>query len=370
MHIPLVDLKANYLSIKDEIDIGIQEIIDTSQFIMGQPLKEFEEEFAKASDMNHCVGVANGTVAVEMALRALGVGSGDEVIVPANTFIGTTESVTNAGGRCVFVDCDEQTMNIDLAQIEKAITKKTKAIIPVHMYGQMVDMEQLMKIAEKHKLSVVEDSAHAHLSSYKGKKPGVISGIATFSFFPAKNLGAFGDAGGIVCTLDSTAKKLAMMRNHGRIAKYDHEFEGYNYRMDALQAKILSIKLPYLHEWTEKRRAIAARYDQKLKKLVGIPLVDPDYYHVYYMYVIRTAKRDSLKDHLKSKGIETGIHYPIPLHLLSAYAYLGHKKGDFPVAEKLTGEILSIPMYPELTEEQQEYIIASINEFFTPNNNI
>lgn len=364
MHIPLVDLKANYVSIKTEIDEAIQTVIDNSSFIMGERLRAFEEEFAKASDMNHCIGCANGTVAVELALRTLGIGKGDEVICPANTFIGTTESVTSAGAKVIFVDCSEETYNIDITAIEDAITPKTKAIIPVHMYGRMTDMDAIEKLAKAHRLHIIEDAAHAHLSEFKGKKPGVVSGMATYSFFPAKNLGAFGDAGGVVCTLDSHAKKLEMLRNHGRIAKYDHEFEGFNYRMDTLQAAILEVKLRHLHKWTEQRRAIAARYDEALSGIVITPPAHPDYYHVYYMYVIRTPKRDSLKDFLKEKGIETGIHYPIPLHLLQAYAYLGHKKGDFPVSEQLAEEILSIPIYPELSEEQQDYIINAIKEFF------
>jgi dTDP-4-amino-4,6-dideoxygalactose transaminase len=364
MHIPLVDLKANYESIKTEIDEAIATVIENSSFIMGERLKTFEEEFAKASDMNHCVTCANGTVAVELALRVLDIGKGDEVICPANTFIGTTESVTNVGAKVVFVDCSEETYNIDLDLIKKAITPKTKAIIPVHMYGRMVDMETIEKIAKAHRLHLIEDAAHAHLAEWKGKKSGVISGIATYSFFPAKNLGAFGDAGAVVCNLDSHAKKLEMLRNHGRIAKYNHEFEGFNYRMDTLQAAILEVKLRHLHEWTEQRRKIAKRYDEALKDNVITPPTIPDIYHVYYMYVIRTPQRDALKEFLKEKGIETGIHYPIPLHLLQAYAYLGHKEGDFPVAEKLAEEILSIPLYPELTEEQQEYIISAIKEFF------
>ncbi|MBU1975629.1 MAG: DegT/DnrJ/EryC1/StrS family aminotransferase [Nanoarchaeota archaeon] len=364
MNIPLVDLKANYNSIKPEIDAAIQTIIDNSSFIMGKPVKQFEENFAKASSMKHCIGVANGTVAVELALRVLGVGKNDEVIIPANTFIATSESVTAVGARCVFVDVEEDSMNIDSEKVEQAITPKTKAIIAVHLYGRMANMEKLQEIAKRHDLLLIEDAAQAHLAEFKGKKPGQQSGIATFSFFPAKNLGAFGDAGGIVCNDDEIAKKLGMMRNHGRLSKYEHEFEAFNYRMDALQAAILDVKLEYLEKWNESRRKIAKRYDEMLKGVVGTPPVNADYKQVYYMYEIRTDKRDDLLEFLKEEGVSCGIHYPLPLHLQPAYKYLGYNKGDFPVAEKCADEILSIPIYPELSEEQQDYVVKCIKEFF------
>jgi dTDP-4-amino-4,6-dideoxygalactose transaminase len=365
MKIPLVDLKANYQAIKPEIDAAIQHVIDNSHFILGEPVKTFEEAFAEASDTRYCSGVANGTVAVELALRAMNLKPGDEVIVPVNTFIGTSESVTAAGGKVVFVDVEDDSLNIDPALVEKAITKKTRALIPVHMYGRMANMERMRAIALSHKLILIEDAAHAHLAEFRGEKPGTLSDMATYSFFPAKNLGAFGDAGGIVMDDEKLKKKIDMLRNHGRITKYNHEFEGYNYRLDALQAAILTVKLKHLPAWTKARQEIARRYDNALGKLVRTPITDPDYKHVYYMYVIRTPRRDGLKDYLAEHGIETGIHYPIPLHLLLAYRYLGHKDGDFPVAEKAAIEILSLPMYPELTKEQQDFVIKKVKDFFS-----
>jgi dTDP-4-amino-4,6-dideoxygalactose transaminase len=364
MHIPLVDLKANYLTIKPEIDKAIQDIIDNSWFIMGEPVKHFESAFAFATRMPHCIGVANGTVAVELALRELGITHGDEVILPAHTFIATSESVSAVGAKCVFVDVEDDSLNIDPALIEKAITKKTKAIIAVHLYGRMSNMDAIMAIAHKHNLQVIEDAAQAHLAEYKGKQPGEYSGMATYSFFPAKNLGAFGDAGAITCKDPAVAKHLGMMRNHGRTGKYEHEFEAYNYRLDALQAAILDVKLQHLPKWTEQRITHAKRYDQLLKGIVRTPPVHPDCKHTYYMYVIRTPQRDELMAFLKEKGIETGIHFPIPLHLQPAYKYLGYKEGDFPVSEKGAKEVLSIPLFPELTREQQDYIVAGIKEFF------
>lgn len=364
MKIPLVDLKANYESVKPEIDAAIKKIIDNSSFIMGQPVKDFEEHFAKAVRMPHTIGVANGTVAVELALRTLKLAPGDEVILPANTFIATSEAVTAVGAACVFVDVEDDSLNISPEGIRRVITPKTKAIIAVHLYGRMADMDAVMAIAEEHRLAVIEDAAQAHLAEFKGDMPGERSGMASYSFFPAKNLGAFGDAGAVVCREDHLAKHISMMRNHGRLGKYEHEFEAYNMRLDALQAAILDAKLPHLATWTEQRITLARRYDRLLKGIVETPPVHPDCKHVYYMYVIRTPQRDKLQAFLKEKGIETGIHYPIPLHLQPAYAYLDHKEGDFPVAEQAAKDILSIPIYPELTEEQQDYIVRAIKEFF------
>lgn len=364
MKIPLVDLKANYDSIKTEIDEAIHTIIDNSWFIMGKPVKEFEANYAKVCGMNHCISVANGTVAIELALRALGIGHGDEVILPVNTFIATSESVTNVGAKCVFVDVEEESMNIDPDKISCAITSKTKAIIAVHLYGEMAEMDKIISIADEHNIKVIEDSAQAHLAEYKARKPGQYSGIATFSFFPAKPLGAFGDAGAIVCNDDNLAKKIGMMRNHGRLTKYEHEFEAYNYRMDALQAAILDVKLKYLAKWNESRRKIAARYDKLLDGIVKVQKVNEGHKPVYYMYEIRTDKRDELMKYLNEKGIGCGIHYPIPLHLQPAYKYLEHTKGDFPIAETCADKILSIPIYPELSEEQQNYVAENIKAFF------
>ncbi|MFH1072264.1 MAG: DegT/DnrJ/EryC1/StrS family aminotransferase [Nanoarchaeota archaeon] len=371
MTIPLVDLKANYLSIKGDIDAAIKDVILNSAFIMGPKLKMFEENFARMSGMEHCICVANGTVAVELALRALGIKKGDEVITAANTFIATSESITNVGAKVVLCDVEQDSLNLDPALLMKRITKKTKAIIAVHLYGRMAEMEEIKKIADSHNLLLIEDAAQAHLAEYKGKKPGVISGMATYSFFPAKNLGAFGDAGAIVTNNAELAKKMDMLRNHGRTDKYLHEFEGHNYRMDTLQAAILDAKLKYLDVWTRARIRHAKMYDElfaelnkKLGDVVTTPKTHPDYKQVYYMYVIRVQRRDELMKFLAGKGIQCGIHYPIPLHLQPAYRYLKYRKGDFPVAEKACDEILSIPMYPELSEEQVRYVVGSVEEFF------
>jgi dTDP-4-amino-4,6-dideoxygalactose transaminase len=367
MDIPLVDLKANYHSIKDEIDIAIQEVIDNTSFIMGKYLKNFEENYAKFCNVKHAIGCSSGTTAVHMALLAVGLKKGDEVLTVPNTFIATTECISHVGGKIKFVDVEEDTALINIDQLEKSITTKTKAIIVVHLYGQMPDMQKIRKIADEHGLFLIEDAAQAHAAEWKGHQPGFYGDIASFSFFPAKNLGCFGDGGGVVTNNDEFAEKMRLLVNHGRTTKYEHKMEGFNYRLDPLQAAVLNAKLPHLSKWTDMRRKHASFYNRHLSELeqVQTPVEAKGAKHVYYMYEIRTKKRNELMQFLKEKGISCGIHYPIPLHLQPAYANLGFKKGDYPVSEMLAKEILSIPIYPEISEEQRNYIVDNITQFYS-----
>ncbi len=372
MRIPFVDLKAQYQSIKEEIDKAVQDIILNTAFIKGKAVEEFEKNFAEAIGVKYCIGVGNGTDALIVSLKSLGIGLGDEVLVPANSFIASSEAVTAAGAKVVFVDNHPDTYNIDVNKIEQAITDKTKAIIAVHLYGQPADMDSVLGIAKKHNLFIIEDAAQGHLAEYKSKsgewkKAGTFGDIATFSFYPGKNLGAYGDAGAIVTNNDELAKKARMYANHGRISKYDHEFEGINSRMDGIQGAVLGVKLKYLQEWTEKRRAAALYYSEKLKEIKGVttPFVDYEKYNpVWHLYVLRTEKRDALLDFLKSKGVAAGIHYPLALPNLQAYAYLNHRPADFPVASAYQQQLISIPIFPEITKEQQDYVVNTIREFF------
>ena len=357
--IPFVDLKAQYDSIKEEIDEAIQSVLNNTSFIMGEELKKFEEEFAQFCDVKYAIGVANGSDALILALRACGIGEGDEVITVPHTFIATTEAISNVGGKVVFVDIDPKTYTIDITKIEEKINERTKAIIPVHLYGQPADMDAIMKLAKKYNLKVIEDAAQAHGAEYKREKVGSMGDVGCFSFYPGKNLGAYGDAGAVVANNEEIAEKVRLLRNHGRITKkYEHEIEGYSSRLDNLQAAILRVKLRYLNKWNEGRRENAKKYSELLSNVDGvITPYEADYAkHVYHLYVVRTENRDKLREELKSKGIATGIHYPIPLHLQPAYSYLGYKEGDFPITEKASQEILSLPMFAELGDEQIERI--------------
>ena len=364
MKVPLVDLKANYLSIKDEIDSAIHEVIDNTSFIMGKYLKNFEGNYAKFCKAKHAIGCSSGTTAVHLALLVAGLNEGDEAITVPNTFIATTECISYVGGKIKFVDVDSDTALINIDKLEKSITPKTKAIIIVHLYGQMPDMKRIREIADEHNLFLIEDAAQAHAAEWNGHQPGYYGDIASFSFFPAKNLGCFGDGGGVVTNNDELGEKLRLLVNHGRTTKYEHMIEGYNYRLDPIQAAVLNAKLPHLLKWTDLRRKHAIFYDNNLPENVHAPIEKKGAKHVYYMYEIRTKKRDELMQFLKGKGISCGIHYPIPLHLQPAYVNLGFKKGSFPVSETLAKEILSIPIYPELTADQRAYIVDNINQFF------
>lgn len=367
MNIPLVDLKRQYELIKDEIDSAIFDVISKAAFVGGPHIESFEEAFAEYCNVKYCIGVGNGTDALFIALKMLGIGNGDEVITAANSFIATSEAITMAGARAVFVDINPRTYNIDVTKIEEKVTLKTRAIIPVHLYGQPSDIDPILNIAKKFNLKVVEDAAQAHGAAYKGRPIGSIGDIACFSFYPGKNLGAYGDAGAIVTNDDGLALKARMFANHGRVEKYGHEFEGINSRLDSLQAAILRVKLKHLAEWTERRRKNAYLYNRYLKNTSLItPFEIDEVKAVYHLYVIRVKSelREKLKNYLESRGISTGIHYPICLPNLRAYAYLKHKEDDFPEATKASKEILSLPMFPELDEAMIFYVTEEVKKFF------
>lgn len=360
MRVPFVDLKAQYYSIKDEIDQAIFDVIQNSAFIRSKYVESFERNFADYIGIKHCIGVGNGTDALFIALKCLGIKEGDEIITAANSFIATSEAITMSGAKVVFADCDDETYNIDVKKVEAAITEKTKGIIPVHLYGQPADMDGIMKIAGKNNLFVIEDAAQAHGAKYKGRNIGTIGDCGCFSFFPGKNLGAYGDAGAIATNNDELALKARKFADHGRIKKFDHEFEGVNSRLDGLQGAILDVKLRHLGKWNDRRRSIAKMYDEGLKDSVITPALLPGTDHVYHLYVIRVRQRDRVREFLAEKGISTGIHYPIPLPFLKAYDYLSHKPLDFPVSYSLKDEILSLPIYGDMTDEQVGYTIEQL----------
>lgn len=363
MKVPFVDLDAQYQSIKTEIDAAIAAVIKSAAFIGGQYVKQFENEFAEYCRAKYCVGVGNGTDAIYIALRALGIGPGDEVVTVANSFIATSEAITMTGARVVFVDCDPQTYNIDCEKVTTVITPRTKAIVPVHLYGQSVDINALKTIAQAHDLFIVEDAAQAHGAEYNGCRVGTLGDAACFSFFPGKNLGAYGDAGAIVTNDASLADKCRMIANHGRLKKYNHEFEGVNSRLDGLQAAILSVKLKHLDTWTHRRRDNAALYKEYLNDSgVPSPYVAPNVKHVYHLFVVQVSNRDAIQQHLSSKGIATGIHYPIPLPNLMAYRYLEYNMSNFPNATELSKKILSLPMFAELQRKQIEYVCTELQQ--------
>lgn len=365
MNIPFVDLKAQYANIKHEVDQAISRVMADCAFVGGSFVKSFEAAFAEFCGVKHCVGVGNGTDALIIALKALGIGEGDEVITAANSFIATSEAVTTTGARVVFVDINPKTYNIDVGKIKERITPKTKAIIPVHLYGQPVEMDPILNLAQKYNLKIVEDAAQAHGAIYRERTIASLGDMACFSFYPGKNLGAYGDAGVIVTDNDELALKARMLANHGRIAKYDHETEGLNSRLDGIQAAILEVKLKHLPEWTERRRENAYLYNEYLKNTGLItPTEIDDVRAVYHLYVVRlrNGRRQELQDHLKAKGISTGIHYPIALPNLKAYEYLNHSNDEFPEATKASQEILSLPMFPELEASQIKYVSESIRE--------
>lgn len=364
MKIPFVDLHAQYLSIKPEIDAALAEVIANSTYIRGPQVDAFEHAWAATFGMRHCVSCANGTDAIYLALRALKIKPGDEVITSAHTWISTSETITQAGGRVVFCDTDDETFTIDPAQIEQRITSRTVGIIPVHLYGQPADMDPIMAIAQKHKLWVIEDCAQAHLARYKGKLVGTFGDIATYSFYPGKNLGAYGDAGCAVTDADALAEWMTTFARHG--GKGDHVMEGINSRMDGFQGAVLNVKLPHLPAWTSARQRVAARYNELLQGVGDIrtPQVAAEREHVFHLYVIRTEERDALRKHLTEVGISTSLNYPRALPFYPAYAYLGHTPDDFPVAFANQSRILSLPIYPEMTDQAIEYVTAQIGSFF------
>lgn len=364
MKIPFVDLYAQYLTIQPEIDEAIATVIRESGFVRSRFVDDFERDYAAAMGVKHCVSCANGTDAIYIAMKGLGIKGGDEVITTAHSWISTSETITQAGGRVVFCDTDGQTFTIDPAQIEAKITPRTVGIIPVHLYGQAADMDAIMAIAKKHNLWVIEDCAQAHLAEYKEQKVGTFGNAGTFSFYPGKNLGAMGDAGGLVTNDRKLAEWCATYARHG--GKGDHKIEGINSRLDGLQAAILSVKLPKLAGWTKARQEIAGQYNSLLAGITGLktPEVATGRIHVYHLYVIRSEKRDTLREHLKKEGVDTVLNYPKALPFYPAYDYLAHKPGDFPNAFRDQNEILSIPIYPEMTSEQIKYVTEVVSGLF------
>jgi dTDP-4-amino-4,6-dideoxygalactose transaminase len=351
--VPFVDLKAQYQSIKSEIDAAVMRVLEDAVFVLGHEAERFEQAFAEYVGARHCIGVNSGTAAIQLALAACGVGAGDQVIVPANSFFATAEAVSNTGATPVFVDADSISYQIDVARIEAAITPRTRAIIPVHLYGQTADLDPIFELAERRSLIVIEDAAQAHGARYKGRRVGALGESGCFSFYPAKNLGAYGEAGAVVTNDESIARRVRLLRDHGSDSKYHHQVVGHNCRLEAIQAAILSVKLPYLDTWNDLRRAHAERYNELLRDTELVLPKEMLYArHVYHLYVVQSAARVELQKKLSATGIQTGIHYPIPVHLQPAYASLGHKRGDFPEAERQSDRVLSLPMFAELTEEQ------------------
>jgi dTDP-4-amino-4,6-dideoxygalactose transaminase len=369
MQVPFVNLKAQSAAIKEELMPVFENLFDNGAFIMGDTLQAFEEAFAVYCEANYAVGVGNGTDAITLALKAQHIGEADEVITAANTFIATAEGIVHAGAKPVFVDIDPQTYNMNIEQLEAAITYRTRAIIPVHLYGQPADMDPILKIAKERGLLVVEDAAHAHGATYKGRKAGSMGTAATFSFYPAKNLGACGDGGAVVTNDEQIAFQLRKLRDHGSVKKYEHDLVGYNSRLDALQAAALSIKLKHLGQWNEKRQRNAEYYREAFNgsPYVELPAVLEGASHVYHLFVVKLVegRRAELQGFLNELGIQSGIHYPVPLHLSKAFQHLGYSRGDFPVAEECAEKILSLPMFPELNREQIAYVADSVNCFYS-----
>lgn len=365
MNIPFVDLKKQYLSIRDEINAAIQAVLDDTAFIGGKYVEVFEESFARRVGTKHCISCANGTDAIYISLKAAGIGPGDEVITAANTFIATSEAISQTGARPVFVDIDDY-YHIDPEKIEQKITPRTRAIIPVHLYGQAADLDRIAEICRNYNLKMIEDCAQSHLATYKGKNTGTFGLAGTFSFYPGKNLGAYGDGGAIVTDDDDFALKARLFANHGSRKKYIHEMEGINSRLDGLQAAILSVKLKYLEQWNQARHEHGLKLNKLLSDIPEIqcPRLRPEAYHIFHIYCIRVPEREKLIEHLKKDGIATNIHYPYALPFTPAYAWMKHRPEDFPRAHGYQGQILSLPMFPELTDDQINYISESLHKYF------
>lgn len=365
--IKLVDLDPQYQAIGEEIWSAMKDVVENSAFVLGRHVKAFEDDFAGFCNARFAVGVASGTDALVLAMKALGIGPGDEVITVPNTAFPTAEAITLSGASMVFADINPETFNIDPAVAEKKITRKTRAIIPVHLYGQPAQMDELKELCRDRNLRLIEDAAQAHGAEYKGQRVGAIGDAACFSFYPSKNLGGYGDGGAVVTNDERITEKVRMLRNHGRHEKYLHEIEGYNSRLDALQAAILSVKLKYLDGWSEKRRQHARYYDKLLSSVekVTTPKVLDGVKSVYHVYAIRVKDRDLLRKKLKEENIDTGVHYPVPLHLQPALAYLGLGKGSFPMAEEAASTVLSLPLYPEMTNEQIETVVDAVKQHVT-----
>jgi hypothetical protein len=364
--IPFVDLKAGFKPIRDEVMNAIGDVLEGMNLYLGPNCRAFEEEFASHCNAKYAIGVGSGTEAIQFALLARGIGEGDEVITSPHTFFATVEAIACIGARPVFADIDPATYNIDPEQVEKRITRRTRALIPVHMYGQTADMAPLTAISSKHGIPIIEDACQAHGARYKGGTAGTLGEAGCFSFYFTKNLGAYGEAGMVITDNEKIADRVRLYRNHGHRSKFEHAVMGYNGRLDEIQAAILRIKLKYLDEYTQKRRVRAAVYHSLLKDTpLSLPAEAEERTHVYHLYVVRSDRRDGLLEYLSGNGVGVGIHYRTPIHLQAALASFGFKEGDFPKAEAACREILSLPMYPELSEEDQIYISEKIKEFFS-----
>ena len=355
--IPLVDLKAQYRALKPEIDQAIQRVLDNAQFILGPAVSSFEQDFAAFCHSADAIGVNSGTSALHLALLAAGVRPGDEVITVPFTFVATVAAIEYAQARPVFVDIEPTYFTMDPAKIERAVTPRTKAIVPVHLYGQPADMDAIRDVADRHRLIVIEDACQSHGSEYKGRRCGSMGLLGCFSFYPGKNLGAYGEGGAIVTSGPALATKVRLLRSWGEEVRYEHKHRGFNYRMDGVQGAVLGVKLKYLEAWTEARRSHAAEYTRRLTgTAASAPTERPASRHVYHQYVVRVPERDAWRAALTEAGVQTGVHYPIPVHLQPAYADLGYSSGDFPIAEQAAAEVLSLPMFPEMTDQQIESI--------------
>jgi dTDP-4-amino-4,6-dideoxygalactose transaminase len=362
--IPFVDLKAQYLSIKSEVDAAVLNVFETTAFVLGPAVVGFEKSFAAYCKTEHAIGTSTGTSALHLSLLAAGIGKGDEVITTPFTFVATVSAIDYSGAKPVFVDITPDTYTIDPAKIEAAITPRTKAILPVHLHGRPADMDPILDIAKRKKLVVIEDACQAHGAEYKGRRAGSIGDIGCFSFYPGKNLGAYGEGGGVTTNNADYAKKVRLLRDWGAEKKYYHDLKGYNYRLEGVQGAVLGVKMKYIEDWTESRRKHGARYDKLLAGgPYGLPSAPSNMRHVYHVYAVRHPERDALAAFLNERGIQTGIHYPIPVHLQKSFAELGHKVGDFPHSELAAHQVLSLPMFPEFTEKQQDEVVAALREF-------
>lgn len=366
MQVPFIDLKAQFAALEGELMPAIRGVLEQTNFILGKPVEDFERAFADYSECEHAVGVASGLDAIKLALRALDIGPGDEVITAANTFIATALGISAAGAKPVLVDIDEKTYNLDPALVEQAVTPQTKAIMPVHLYGQPADMDPLLDIARRHELAIIEDASQAHGARYKGRRVGSFGAVSAFSLYPGKNLGAYGDGGIITTRRGDLAERLAVLRNYGSKVKYYHLVKGENSRLDTLQAAVCGVKLKHLDDANARRRSHAARYTERLADLGEIvcPHMSDEVEHVFHLYVLRVQNRDAFMEFLKSRGVATIIHYPIPIHLQEAYQEADWHEGQFPITEQCAKEIVSLPMFPELTDDQIDYVTDCIREFY------
>lgn len=366
MIIPFVDLRAQYKSIKFEIDDAIHRVLDTTAFIGGQEVEDFEKNFKTLYNVKHCIPVANGTDSLYIIMKMLGIGVGDEVITPVNSWISSSETISQTGAKPVFADVEEDYFTIDVNKIERLITNKTKALMPVHLYGQMCNMDAIMKIAQKYNLYVIEDCAQSHFSEFKDTRAGLFGIAGSFSFYPGKNLGAYGDAGAIITNDDTLSSKFRMYARHGALIKHEHNIEGVNSRLDGLQAAVLNVKLQHILKWTDQRIKNAEIYNKYLSSCleIEVPKIRRNSKHTFHLYVIKTRERDQLNDYLNKKGIQTAIHYPRILSNLEAYKYLNYTSDDFPIASRNEGEILSLPMYPELDHDSIKYVCETIIDFY------